>query len=119
MILATVGFLAKLLSEEIETASAAQLEAIKSTGATWLQWIVYAVQPQVMPRLMGLGLYRFDINFRESSVIGIVGAGGVGATLNTSFSRYEFETTAAIIILVITTVLVWEYFSKCIRKSFL
>ena len=59
----------------------AQAEAVRATGAGWLQWINYGVQPQVMPRMIGLGLYRFDINFRESAVVGIVGGGGIGATL--------------------------------------
>src|SRR3546814_17652972 len=51
----------------------AQAEAVRATGAGWLQWLNYSVQPQVMPRMIGLGLYRFDINFRESAVVGIVG----------------------------------------------
>src|SRR3546814_2707939 len=51
--------------------------AVRATGAGWLQWLNYAVQPQVMPRMVGLGLYRFDINFRESAVVGIVGGGGI------------------------------------------
>ena len=59
----------------------AQAEAVRATGAGWLQWINYGVQPQVMPRMIGLGLYRFDINFRELAVVGIVGGGGIGATL--------------------------------------
>jgi phosphonate transport system permease protein len=58
----------------------------------WWQVINYAIQPQVMPRLIGLSLYRLDINFRESAVIGIVGAGGIGATLNTAMDRYEYDT---------------------------
>jgi phosphonate transport system permease protein len=60
-----------------------------ATGASWWQLINYAIQPQVMPRLIGLSWYRLDINFRESAVIGIVGAGGIGATLNTAIDRYE------------------------------
>ena len=75
----------------------------------------YAVQPQVMPRLVGLSLYRLDINFRESAVVGLVGAGGIGATLNTSFDRYEFDTTAAILMTIIAIVMVTEYASGLIR----
>ena len=81
---ATIGFLAKLLAEDIEDIDAGQAEAIRATGASWLQLVNYAVQPQVMPRLIGLSLYRVDINFRELAVVGIVGAGGIGATLNTA-----------------------------------
>jgi phosphonate transport system permease protein len=112
---ATIGFLAKLLAEDIEDISAAQAEAIRATGARWLQWINYGIQPQVMPRLIGLSLYRLDINFRESAVVGIVGAGGIGATLNTSFDRYEFDTAAAIIIIIIVIVMIAEYSSGLIR----
>jgi phosphonate transport system permease protein len=68
-----------------------------------------------MPRLIGLSLYRLDINFRESAVVGIVGAGGIGATLNTSFDRYEFDTAAAIIIIIIVIVMIAEYSSGLIR----
>jgi phosphonate transport system permease protein len=75
----------------------------------------YGIQPQVMPRLIGLSLYRLDINFRESAVVGIVGAGGIGATLNTAFDRYEFDTAAAIILTIIAIVMVAEYSSSLIR----
>jgi phosphonate transport system permease protein len=76
----------------------------------------HAIQPQVMPRLIGLSMYRLDINFRESSVIGIVGAGGIGATLNTSLSRYEYGTSAAILLIIIAIVLLSEYASSYVRR---
>jgi phosphonate transport system permease protein len=112
---ATIGFLAKLLAEDIEDIDPGQAEAVRATGARWLQWINYGIQPQVMPRLIGLSLYRLDINFRESAVVGIVGAGGIGATLNTAFDRYEFDTAAAIIIIIIAIVMFAEYSSGLIR----
>ena len=112
---ATIGFLAKLLAEDIEDIERGQAEAVRATGAGWLQWINYGIQPQVMPRLIGLSLYRLDINFRESAVVGIVGAGGIGATLNTAFDRYEFDTAAAILIIIIGIVMVAEYSSGLIR----
>ena len=113
---ATVGFYGKLLAEDIEDMDAAQAEAVRASGAGWLQWINYGVQPQVMPRMIGLGLYRFDINFRESAVVGIVGGGGVGATLNTAFDRYEFDSAAAIIIVIIGIVMLCEYASGYLRR---
>jgi phosphonate transport system permease protein len=112
---ATIGFLAKLLAEDIEDIDPGQAEAVRATGAGWLQWVNYGIQPQVMPRLIGLSLYRLDINFRESAVVGIVGAGGIGATLNTAFDRYEFDTAAAIIIIIIAIVMFAEYSSGLIR----
>jgi phosphonate transport system permease protein len=112
---ATIGFLSKLLAEDIESMDRAQAEAIKASGAKWMQWINYGVQPQVMPRLIGLSMYRLDINFRESAILGLVGAGGIGATLNTAFDRYEYDTAAAILITIIVIVMALEYISGIIR----
>ena len=106
----------KLLAEDIEDMDPVQAEAVKATGASWFQWLNYSVQPQVMPRMIGLAMYRFDINFRESAVLGIVGAGGIGATLLTSFDRYEFSSSAAILLIIIGIVMVVEYSSGYIRK---
>ena len=112
---ATIGFLSKLLAEDIESMDRVQAEAIKASGARWMQWINYGVQPQVMPRLIGLSMYRIDINFRESAILGLVGAGGIGATLNTAFDRYEYDTAAAILIIIIGIVMALEYLSGIIR----
>jgi len=113
---ATIGFMAKLLAEDIEDIDEAQAEAIRATGASWWQVFNYGIQPQVMPRLIGLSLYRLDINFRESAVIGIVGAGGIGATLNTAMQRYDYDTAGAILITIIAVVLAAEYVSSHLRK---
>jgi phosphonate transport system permease protein len=113
---ATIGFLGKLLAEEIEEIDPRQLEAISATGASWLQRIHFAIWPQVMPRMIGLSFYRFDINFRESAVIGIVGAGGIGATLNTAIDRYEYDSAGAVLIIIILIVMACEYLSGWIRK---
>src|SRR5207237_960137 len=107
---ATIGFYGKLLAEDIEDMDPSQAEAVRATGAGWLQWLNYGVQPQVMPRMIGLGLYRFDINFRESAVVGIV------ATLNTAFDRYEFDSAAAILMVIIGIVMLAEYSSSYLRR---
>jgi len=112
---ATIGFLSKLLAEDIEAMDKVQAEAIKASGAKWTQWINYGVQPQVIPRLIGLSIYRVDINFRESAILGLVGAGGIGATLNTAFDRYEYDTAAAILIMIIVIVMALEYISGIVR----
>ena len=112
---ATIGFLSKLLAEEIETISKGQAEAVRATGSNWPQWINYGIQPQIMPRLIGLSMYRIDINFRESAILGLVGAGGIGATLNTAFDRYEYDTAAAILLIIIVIVMGLEYLSGIIR----
>jgi phosphonate transport system permease protein len=113
---ATIGFFAKLLAEDIEDMDARQAEAVRATGGGWFQWLNYGIQPQVMPRFIGLSMYRLDINFRESAIVGIVGGGGIGATLNTAFDRYEFDSAAAILIVIIAIVMVVEYSSGYVRK---
>ena len=113
--LATIGFLAKLLAEAIESTDATQIEAMRATGASWLQVVVYGVLPQVLPRFIGLTVYRLDQNFRNSAVIGIVGAGGIGAVLNTAMSRYDYEVAGAILMSIVALVLVAEYTSGIIR----
>jgi phosphonate transport system permease protein len=114
---ATIGFIGKLLAEDIEDIDPAQLEAIKATGAGWLQQLDYGVKPQVAARFVGLSLYRLDINFRESAVIGIVGAGGIGATLNTAIARYEYDSAAAVLLVIILIVLAVEYSSGFLRRK--
>jgi len=116
--ISTIGFLSKLIADDIEEIDAAQVEAIRSTGAGLWQVIDYAVASQVVPRLVGLTAYKVDINFRESSVIGIVGAGGIGATLNTALDRYEFDSAAAILLIIIAIVMGCEYASGFIRRRF-
>jgi phosphonate transport system permease protein len=92
-----------------------QAEAVRATGSKWAQWVDYGVIPQVLPRLVGLSIYRVDINFRESAILGLVGAGGIGATLNTAFDRYEYDTAAAILLIIIGIVMALEYISGVVR----
>lgn len=117
LIVSTISFIGKLLAEAIEEIDHRQVEAVRSTGASLLQVVRTAIAPQVMPRFAGLSVYRLDINFRESTILGIVGAGGIGSTLRTSIQRYDFDTSAAVLILVIAIVLVLEYFSAYVRSK--
>jgi phosphonate transport system permease protein len=114
--IASAAFLAKLLADEMETLDPQPLDAIRSTGAGPFPVILFAVLPAVFPRFLGLTLYRLDINFRESAIIGIVGAGGLGATLNTAIDRYEFSSSAAILWLIIGIVAIAELASNQIRR---
>lgn len=116
---ATIGFMAKLLADDIEEIVPAQIEALRATGAGTLQLLDFSVLSQVLPRLVGLSLYRLDINFRESAVIGIAGAGGIGATLNTAMDRYEFDSAAAILLIIIAIVMLAEYLSGWLRRRIL
>jgi phosphonate transport system permease protein len=113
---ATIGFYAKLLAEDIEAISPKPVEAVRATGAGWFSWLTYAIAPQVLPRAIGLGIYRLDINFRESAVIGIVGAGGIGTTLTTAMDLYEYASAAAILIVIIAIVMTAEILSGHIRR---
>ena len=116
---ASAGFLGKLLAEAIEGLDRAPIEAVRATGAGRLQVGAWGIVPQLLPRLVGLSVYRLDINFRESAVIGVVGAGGIGATLATAFSRYEFATAAAVLLLIVGIVLAGEIASGQLRKGLL
>jgi len=110
------GFMGKLIGEEIEAMNPEQLEAIRATGASWWLTLVYAVWPQIKPRVIGLSLYRMDINFRNSTVLGIVGAGGIGSTLTIAYDRYEYSVGAAILLIIVALVLIAEYISGLIRQ---
>lgn len=119
LIVASVGFLGKLLAEAIEGVDVAPLEAIRATGAAEPAVLIFAVLPQVMARFWGLALYRLDINFRESAILGVVGAGGIGATLNTAFDRYDYPTGAAVVLLIVLLVWMAELAAGMIRSRWL
>jgi phosphonate transport system permease protein len=113
---ATIGFLSKLLAEDIEDVSPGPIEAVRATGASWLQLLNYGVQPQVMPRLIGLSLYRLDINFRESAIIGIVGAGGIGLHLAEMIRTLEWQAVSFIVLIVLIAVAAIDLLSGWLRR---
>lgn len=117
LIIYTVGFVSKLLAEAIEEIDWGQVEAMQASGAGYLKVLQYAVAPQVMPRGVGLALYQLDINLRASTVVGIVGAGGIGGTLMNSFGRYDYDFAFAILLTIIAVVFVTEIVSGRIRRS--
>jgi phosphonate transport system permease protein len=112
----SVGFFGKLLAEQIETIDRGQIEAIRSTGAGRGAVLLYAVLPQVLPRVIGLTIYQWDIHLRQSTIIGIVGAGGIGATLYNAFSRYDYDFVLAILLVIVGIVLVGEAVSALARR---
>ncbi len=116
LVIATPGFYAKLLAEELEDIDEGQADAIRAVGGSRLQVLVYAVAPQVIPRMVGLAIYRWDINIRASTIVGIVGAGGIGVTLLNSFDRYEYDFSLAIVLAIITVVMIGEIVSARIRR---
>lgn len=116
LVFATPGFFAKLLAEDLEDIDPTQMDAIRSTGASPLQVLLFGVTPQVMPRLIGLSIYRWDINIRAATILGVVGAGGIGNVLIRSFDRYDYQYSMAIIIAIIAVVLVGEAASAVARR---
>jgi len=111
----TVGFWAKLLAEDIEDIDTGQKEAVKATGASQNQTLLFGVVPQVLPRAIGLTIYRWDINIRHSTIVGIVGAGGIGSTLLNSFDQYDYDFFLTIILAIILVVMIGELVSTYIR----
>jgi phosphonate transport system permease protein len=118
LIIASIGFIAKLFAEAIEEISLKQVEAIRATGASFSSVVIYAVMPQVFSRFIGFATYQFDSNLRNSTMVGIVGAGGLGGTLFSAFQRFDYDFVAAILITIISLILLWEFLSTLVRRIF-
>ena len=111
----SVGFLAKLIAEAIEEADEGPIEAIRATGAGTGQVYLIGVLPQVVPVVLGTTVYRWDINIRESSVLGFVGAGGIGLQLYASINQFAWQQVLVVMIAILAIVLVSEAISAYIR----
>lgn len=114
----TAGTLAKLFSEAVEAIDPQPVEGIRSTGASALHEIIYGVIPQVMPLWISYTLYRFEANVRSASVVGMVGAGGIGVVLWEIIRGFQYAETSAVMIIIIVTVSMIDLISAHIRKSF-
>ncbi|MDI5893244.1 phosphonate ABC transporter, permease protein PhnE [Halomonas rhizosphaerae] len=115
--LRSIGFVGKLLYEAIEETEAGQVEAVTATGAGRAQVIHYAVVPQVLPAFWGISMFRWDINIRESTILGLVGAGGIGMKLQSSIDTLAWSQVATILILILGTVVVSEVLSARVRRA--
>jgi phosphonate transport system permease protein len=111
----SVGFLAKLIAEAIEEADEGPIEAIRATGAGTGQVYLIGVLPQVVPVVLGTTVYRWDINIRESSVLGFVGAGGIGLQLYASINQFAWQQVLVVMIAILAIVLVSEAISAYVR----
>jgi phosphonate transport system permease protein len=111
-----IGIVAKLFSEAVEAIDPRPVEGIRATGASRLQEVVFGVVPQVMPLWSSYTLYRFETNVRSATVLGIVGAGGIGQSLYENIRSFQYAETAAIIIIVVLTVMLIDIVSARIRK---
>jgi phosphonate transport system permease protein len=112
----TAGFLGKFYAEAIENVDPKPVEAVDAAGARFLQKIRHAVFPQVLPLFNSYNLYILDRNIRASTVLGIVGAGGIGFELVMSMKLFEYHKTAALLLVILTTVMLIDWLSSALRK---
>jgi len=115
----TTGVLAKLFSEAVEAIDPRPVEGIRVTGATALEEIVFGIIPQVLPLWVSYSLYRFESNVRSASVVGMVGAGGIGMVLWEIIQGFQFPQTCAVILIVIATCSLIDMASSQVRKKML
>jgi len=112
----SIGFVGKLFAEACEEANRGSIEALAAAGAPWLSVLRYGYWPQVKPAFWALVLLRWDINVRESSVLGLVGAGGIGVALNTAMNLFQWERVAIVLLAIFAVVIVAEILVTQIRK---
>ncbi len=115
--LRSIGFCAKLLYEGIEEIDHTQVEAIAATGASRPQQMLYGIVPQVLPTFAGVGVFRWDINIRESTILGLVGAGGIGLELNGSINTLAWTQVSMILLVILLTVIISEWVSAKVRGA--
>lgn len=115
--LRSIGFCAKLLYEAIEEIDPKQVEAVTATGASRWQVMAYGIVPQILPAFAGITVFRWDINLRESTVLGLVGAGGIGLQLKSSLDVLAWPQVALILIIILAAVLLSEWVSARVRGA--
>lgn len=115
--LRSIGFVGKLLYEAIEEIHPTPVEAMTATGATKSQVLAYAVWPQIMPAFAGISVYRWDINIREATTLGLVGAGGIGLQMNAAINNLAWAQVATVFVLIFATVIVSEWVSAKVRHA--
>jgi phosphonate transport system permease protein len=113
----TTGVLAKLFSEAVESIDSQPVEGIRATGANAMEEIIYGIIPQVLPLWISFSLYRFESNVRSASVVGMVGAGGIGVVLWEIIRAFQYAETCAVMIIVVVTVSVLDVISARIRAA--
>ncbi|KEP67890.1 phosphonate ABC transporter permease [Thioclava dalianensis] len=113
----SVGFCAKLIYEAIEEIEHAQVEAITATGASRWQVMAYGIVPQILPAFAGVAVFRWDINIRESTVLGLVGAGGIGLQLSASLNTLAWPQVSLILLVILFAVVISEWVSAKVRGA--
>ena len=112
----SIGFMGKLTAEAIEEIDEGPVEAIEATGASRLQVLWIGILPQVLPVIWGTVIYRWDINIRESTVLGFVGAGGIGILLYASINLFAWQEVSVILMSIFAVVVVSEFVSAVVRQ---
>ena len=112
----SIGFLGKLAAEAIEEINEGTVEAIEATGASRLQVLWIGILPQVLPVIYGTTVYRWDINIRESTVLGFVGAGGIGILLYSTMNLFRWEQVSVLLVSIFAVVVVSEFVSAAVRQ---
>lgn len=115
--LRSIGFIGKLLYEAIEETDIRQIEAITATGASPAQVLNYGIVPQILPAFWGITVFRWDINIRESAILGLVGAGGLGLKLQSSLNVLAWPQVTMILVVILATVVVSEWISARVRSA--
>ncbi len=115
----SIGFVGKLLGEALEEADPGTIEALRAVGAPWLAVLAKGYWPQVQPAFWSVALFRWDINVRESAVLGLVGAGGIGMALDTALNLFQWNRVATVLAAIFIVVLAAEVAVTAIRKRVL
>lgn len=115
--LRSIGFVGKLLYEAIEEIDRSQVEAVTATGASSAQVMHYGIVSQVLPAFLGISVFRWDINIRESTILGLVGAGGIGLQLQASMSVLAWPQVTLILLVILATVIISEWVSAKVRGA--
>jgi phosphonate transport system permease protein len=118
LVVGSIGFISKLFAEAIEEISPKQVEAVRASGAGFFGVLIYGVIPQVFSRFLGFASYQFDSNLRHSTMIGIVGAGGIGGSLFSAFQRFDYDFVCAILLSIIALIVIAEVLSNYVRALF-
>ena len=112
----SVGFIAKMSSEAIEDIDVGPIEAIRSAGGIGFQVLIYAIIPQVIPQILGVIIFEWEINIRRSAILGLVGAGGLGLVFFRQMNTFNFHGVTSVIISILGIIVIGEFVSHKIRK---
>ncbi len=113
----SIGFVGKLVGEAVEEANVGSIEALQAAGAPWLSVLTMGYWPQIQPAFWSVVLFRWDINVRESAVLGLVGAGGIGMALDTAMNLFQWDRVAMVLLAIFAVVIIAEVAVTAIRKK--